>query len=206
MIARSICCCVLLLAGCGAPAIVDASRTLATGHDCEPARLTVAESGGAYGVSGCGADGVYSCEPGAECSASSESVDMAWVAEGRAAMAAIADEVLACNDGQAFTLQVRLDTAGQPQGLASDPELGGDQRVCVGRIVLDHVALSEASGERLLAYEFGGAAPPAALPVAEEPVAEEPVEEPIEEPSDDVAEPAPPEGDEGTDVPDDLIE
>lgn len=189
-----------LLAGCGAPAIVDASRTLAAARGCDAAELTLTESSGGYAVSGCGADGFFACAAGA-CTEAAGQADTAWIDEARPALAEIADEVLACNDGEAFTLQLRIDRDGQPQGVASHPALDGEERVCVGRLVLDHVALDAFEGERLIAYRYGEAAapPPEAIEPAD-PVVEEPVEPAAEEP----AEEAPPAEDTG--VSDALIE
>ena len=52
---RPILAAVLLLAGCGAPAIVDASRGIAAARGCEPADLTLTEAPDGYATAGCGA-------------------------------------------------------------------------------------------------------------------------------------------------------
>ncbi|MCA9604435.1 MAG: hypothetical protein KC619_02500 [Myxococcales bacterium] len=198
---RPILAAVLLLAGCGAPAIVDASRGIAAARGCEPADLTLTEAPDGYATAGCGAAGFYVCSEGS-CADAQGHADTSWVAEADRALAEIDDEVLACNDGQAFTLQLRFDRDGKPQGLASNPALGADQRVCVGRLVGDHVELDPFEGERLFAHRVGGApqvAPPVAPPAEETPVE---AEAPMEEDSPEL-EPAEAED---TSVPDDLVE
>lgn len=196
----------LLLAGCGAPAIVDASRSIASSRGCEAAELTLTEGAGGYAASGCGSEGFYACT-GADCADAEGQADTSWVAEAERALAELDAEILACNAGMPFTLQLRIDRDGKAQGLASEPRLGADQRVCVARIVHDHVELSSfEGGERLIAHRVGGpvsvteAAPAEPwVSVDEEPAAEEPVEDeaPAEEPV---------EGTEDTSLPNELVE
>ncbi len=52
----------ILAAGCGAPAIVDASRQIAELRNCEAAELTVSGAPDALSVNGCGEPAVYALE------------------------------------------------------------------------------------------------------------------------------------------------
>ena len=183
----------IVLAACGGPAIVDASRTVADMRSCDSAELTVAETSQGFEVIGCGEPGVYLCS-GSECSEAGGEVDANWVDHAMGAMSAIEADVLECNGGQAVTIQVLVDNDGRVNGLDSHPELDDDARLCVGNAVYDNVTLEAAGSARLVAYEFGGggggggSVDEAALPVDPDPV-QEPVEEPVEEPGEESADP-----------------
>jgi len=166
----SSCVCLLALAGCGAPAIVDASTTIAGLRGCEPVELSVAATETGYDVSGCGAAAAYACPDGA-CSESGEADD-AWASEATGVLAALASDALECNHGAPATIQVRLDGEGHPQAMVT--ELQGDERGCVGRLVL--AATFPASGtDRLVSFAYGQAVPATSEPVASEPPMEAPV-------------------------------
>ncbi len=146
-------CCVALL-GCGAPAILDASSTIASLRGCEPAELTIAATGAGYQVSGCGPGAVYDCAEGA-CTESSGGVDEGWASAADAALAAIESAALVCNHGAPVTVQVLLDGEGRPQDMIS--ELSGDERACVGRLVLA-AEFPAGESERLVSHRFGASA------------------------------------------------
>ena len=166
--------CVALF-GCGAPAIIDASSTIAATRGCEPVDLSVAATDAGYQVEGCGPSGVYSCTDGS-CTESDGAAHEGWASEADAVLASITSEALTCNHGAPVTVQVRLDAVGEPQGMIS--ELSGDERACVGRLVLD-ADFPAGGSERLISHRFGDAEPsPTQAPGSDEPAAS-----PIPEPS-----------------------
>ena len=174
----------LLLAGCGGPAIITASRHIAELRGCEPADLTLEATGASFVAAGCGEPGTYRCTDSAcEESADDVAMDADRVADVRRQLEALDAEIAECASGaEAPVIQVYFDRGGRPQGLALHPQGDAEVRGCIGALVLDHVVAS-AGSELLVAYPDGetaaepaAAAPdPEATPSAVEPPAVEPV-------------------------------
>ncbi|HHH30746.1 MAG TPA: hypothetical protein ENK57_20715 [Polyangiaceae bacterium] len=160
--------------GCGAPAIVDASRTIASMRGCEAAELTVADAGDSYAVAGCGAAATYRCEDGS-CTEAEGDVQDVSAERAHAALGAIEPGVMSCTGGDPLTVQVHF-SGGQPRGFNSEPPADGETRLCIGRLLLAQVALGSDDVDQLVAHRFGVAPEPAAADLVEEsaPSEEEP--------------------------------